>query len=302
LSSEAYSQKTGIFAQSSLDGLWLLVDLLGHEVGIAAQGRRGGVPVDVQGRGVLDHAAVGVIHDHAAVLGEARELVVVELDDVGGHGCERSHVGGGVGTVRRGGHDERGALARDDDLPGGVRAHHGERPGPLEPLARVAHGAHEVTLRGPVPGVLDQVGDDLGVGVAPQRVAGAGEIGAQLLEVLDDAVVDDGDAAAAIQVGVSVPVGRGAVRGPTRVRDAGVAHQVGGAAPLHQGGNPAGALHAVQLAVTGEDVDPRRVIAAVLKGGKAGEQVVLRLLLSRVANDSTHVSVSSGRHGLSSLL
>ena len=47
------------------------------------------------------------------------------------------------------------------------------------------------------------------------------QLGAQLEVVLDDAVVDDDDVAAAVAVRVGVVVGRLAVRGPARVADAG---------------------------------------------------------------------------------
>ena len=45
------------------------------------------------------------------------------------------------------------------------------------------------------------------------------------LEVLDDAVVDDGQLTVATNMGVSVDVGRRAVRGPAGVADAGLARR-----------------------------------------------------------------------------
>ena len=42
--------------------------------------------------------------------------------------------------------------------------------------------------------VVDQVGDDLGVGLAFEDVAGGLQLGAQFVVVLDDAVVDQRDA------------------------------------------------------------------------------------------------------------
>ena len=62
--------------------------------------------------------------------------------------------------------------------------------------------------------------DDLGVGLGDERVAFALQLLLQLEIVLDDAVVDDDDAAGAVAVRVGVLLGRPAVRGPARVADA----------------------------------------------------------------------------------
>ena len=68
--------------------------------------------------------------------------------------------------------------------------------------------------------VLDDVGDDFGVGFGLEFVALGDE---RLLErevVLDDAVVDDDEGSGAVAVRVGVLFGRAAVGGPARVADA----------------------------------------------------------------------------------
>ena len=60
--------------------------------------------------------------------------------------------------------------------------------------------------------------DHLGVGVGAELRALALELVAQLAEILDDAVVDDGEAVGG--VGMGVAFGRPAVGGPARVADA----------------------------------------------------------------------------------
>ena len=71
--------------------------------------------------------------------------------------------------------------------------------------------------------LLDQVRDDLGVGLGDERVPLALQLVLELEVVLDDAVVDDDDAAGAVAVRVGVLLGRPAVRRPARVADAVVA-------------------------------------------------------------------------------
>ena len=67
---------------------------------------------------------------------------------------------------------------------------------------------------------LDQVRDDLGVGLGDEHVALPLQLVLQLEVVLDDAVVDDDDLAGAVAVRVRVLLGRASVRGPAGVADA----------------------------------------------------------------------------------
>ena len=71
-----------------------------------------------------------------------------------------------------------------------------------------------------VVGLLDEVRERLGVRVGSEDVAALAQAVAQLLEVLDDAVVDDRDLARAVGVGMGVEVIRPAVRRPARVGEA----------------------------------------------------------------------------------
>ena len=65
--------------------------------------------------------------------------------------------------------------------------------------------------------------DDLGVGLRCEHNPGSGELVAELGEILDDPVVDDGDGAVLAHMGVRVDVCRTAVSRP-----AGVANTDGG--------------------------------------------------------------------------
>ena len=68
--------------------------------------------------------------------------------------------------------------------------------------------------------LLDEVGDDLGVGVRLEDVTRLAQLVGELPPVLDDAVVDDGDRAGAVGVRVGVLLGRVPVGRPTGVPDA----------------------------------------------------------------------------------
>ena len=265
----------------------LLVNLLEHKVGITALFCHVQVPVDVGDLG-LDNVAglVGVLDACGRKLGK---LTVLEHHDIAGGVDERDDVGGDIGAgLARADHD-RGILAGHGDHAGLVSAHDGQTIGTDHVGASLAHGGHQVVRLG--ISLFDQMREDLGIGLALKVVAAALQLFAQLGEVLDDAVVDDGDTTVAAGVGVSVNDGGLAVGGPTGVADTAgsVAVDVGKLA-----------LQARDLAHAADDVEVRRgalahlerdargVIAAILHTLEACDQDVLCNIRAGVADNSAH--------------
>ena len=77
--------------EQALDGLGLLGDLLGHEVGPTAQARRGGVPIDMENlRG--DRGSLGIDKLDSAVGTHAADLAVCQHDHVMCHTKEHREV------------------------------------------------------------------------------------------------------------------------------------------------------------------------------------------------------------------
>lgn len=118
---------------------------------------------------------------------------------------------------------------------------------------------------------------------------------AELREVLDDAVVDDGDAAVAAHVRVRVGGGGAPVGGP-----AGVADATGGALliALEFGGEAGDLAHAADhveagLPVGASDLErhARRVVASVLHACQALDEDLLRLVLAGESDDAAHTVV-----------
>ena len=112
--------------------------------------------------------------------------------------------------------EQRAALPCADDTSAFARRNDGNRVRTLESRDRMPDRREQITAALAMPVRMDEVRDDLGVGLRPENVAARPQRVAQLLVILDDAIVNDGDLAAG-QMRMRV-VGRGRpVRGPARV-------------------------------------------------------------------------------------
>ena len=213
------------------DRAGLLVDLLEHEVAEAAALDLAGLPVERHHR-ALDRPAVGVEH--------ARALVAVTTAMSPSSRWTQRRVSGMTAAGSRGddvlavaeADHQRRPVAEGDDgagVGGGDRRH---RVLALQP----ACGRPAPPAGRSAPVSRQQVGDHLGVGVRREDDAGRRDLRAQLAVVLDDAVVDDGDAARRASVcGWALrSVGR-AVGGPAGVAEAEVAVDPGSRTPSRPG-------------------------------------------------------------------
>ena len=180
------------------------------------------VPEDAL-RLAFDEVAVEV-GELDAVEGEDGHFAVVEEDDVAGVMKNSGDVGGYEVFAFADADDDRWAEAGGDDLVRFERAEDAEGEGSGEALDGFSDCFFEGDGRSRCFGdhlnLLDQVGDDLGVGFGDEDVALGGELALELEVVFDDAVVDDDDASGAIAVGVGVLFGGAAVGGPAGVADA----------------------------------------------------------------------------------
>ena len=82
-----------------------------------------------------------------------------------------------------------------------------------------AEGLGEAHARGELP--FEHVGNDFAVCLGGAGMAFDCELLAELAVVLDDAVVDDGDGAGAVEVGMGIVLDRGAMGCPAGMADPG---------------------------------------------------------------------------------
>ncbi len=269
--------------------LGLLVDLLEHEVLVAALLGGLGRPVDRRHVTLADDPVD--IGDRDAPRSQVGDVAVLEEDDPVGMGEDRGHVRGEEALAVAEADDERHVLAGPDEPVALADMHDHERVRALEQAQGMADGVGQVAL----VRLLDEVGDRLGVGLGGEGVAARLEPVPQLAEVLDDPVVDDRDLAGAVAVGMGVQVVRAAVGRPAGVGEADgrVRRAVGdGGLEVDQ---LAGPLLDEQVAGVVHERDARRIVAAVLEPLEALDQDRARLPRAGVADDAAHTVTSSAR-------
>src|SRR5260370_33471528 len=137
---------------------------------------------------------------------------------------------------------------------------------------------------------FDQVGQHLGIRLGTESMTLLRQFRAQLGVVLNDTVVDDGQHAATISMGMGVHIVGATMRGPARVSDAeGTRGRMG---TIFERGHKVGdfACPAVYFEGSsgGQDGDASRVLAAIFEFAQAIKQYGSNVgaLLAHVTNDT----------------
>ena len=224
----------------------LLEDLLEHEVLVAGLLGHDRIPQHALRR-LRDRPAEEVGELDAGARDD-RHLLVAEEDDVARVAEDRGDVRRDEELAVAEADDDRRAVADGDDLFRIVGRDQHQREQPAHQQQRAPHRVLEAVV---LHLALDEVRDDLGVGLGDERVPLALQLLLQIEIVLDDAVVDDDDLAGAVAVRMRVLLGRPAVRRPARVADAVVAGERIGADDLLEVRQLAGAAAQVDGAVAG---------------------------------------------------
>ena len=268
-------------AQSVGDGLGLLVDLLQHEVAVAALLRGHRVPGDPPD-GAGDRAPLRV-QDAEPVGPDLGDLAVFHKGHVTRVLQQRRDVRGDEGLpVARAHDDGRGVLGDDEPLRVAPAEEH-QGVGAVDLPDGLAHRVEQI--HPPRGLLLGQVGDELGVGIRGQRRATPEQGLLEFQVVLDDAVVHHNRVAGPVRVGVGL--GRASVGGPAGVADAGM--PLDGRAGEERFKAREFALGAPQRdAAAVQDGDTGRVVAPVLQLPQAIDQHRGGVAPADISYDSAH--------------
>jgi len=266
------------------------MDLLFHEVPVIAllhQSRGGG-----HGAHSPLHRCAARIEDQRLIVVDGDVVALLQIGDAVGERPDRQGVGADEHLALAITDHQRTAAPRAHDQ--GVVALHQHADG--VGAGQAGEGGlqrRERRLSG-LDLAVDQVGDDLGVGVAGEYPALRDQFALQFGEVLDDPVVHDCHPAR--DLGVGVAGGGRAVGGPAGMADAGETGQRLCAQGVLQGADLAGRAAPVQPASL-DGRHARRIIAAVFQPPQAVDQPLRDRGLADDANDAAHFATTSARLG-----
>ena len=185
---------------------------------------------------------------------------------------------------------KRAPLSGGDHLVRLVLVHDHQRIGADDVVEGHGNGLLPADLAG-VHHILDQLDDDLGVGLALEMVALAGQFGLQGLIVLDDAVVDQGQPAVLGIMRMGIHVARLAVRRPAGVSDAGRAgHVLSAANPLQVLDLSLGLVDG-QVSPFADERHAGAVVSPIFKPSQPFDQDRKGFTPSHVTYDSAHMSL-----------
>ena len=243
------------------------------------------------------HARADLRDGPARIVGEFdasrrdhRHFLVAQKHDVARVRKDGGDVGGDEELTVAETDDDRRAVPDRDDLVRVVGGNEHQREQPAHVEERAPHGVLEAVI---LHLALDEVRDDLGIGLRDEPMAFGFELTLQVEVILDDAVVHDDDPSRAIAVRVRVLLGRTAVRRPPRVADAVLAVDRVDRDGFLQPRQLAGAAPQLDRAVA-DDGDARRVVAAILQAAETVDQDRKDLLLADIPDDPAHGCISRG--------
>ncbi len=214
---------------------------------------------------------------------EHDEVAVLEIADLARERRERDGIRAEIHLAVAIADGERRALARSDQQVFLAREQEREREGALEPRQRHRDRGDRAGAFRHLVG--DEMSDDLGVGLGQELGAAALQLGAQLGEILDDAVVDDGDAVGRVRMGVDLV--RTAVGRPAGVADAdGARERLLGKPDLEVAELTLGA--AAGKAAGLERRYARRIVAAVFQALQSIDHARRDRRLTEDSDDSAH--------------
>ena len=274
-------QGVDIGGDGALAALRLVMDLLFHEVPVVALLHQGGRRGDHLHRPL--HGLAGSVEHLSPLVVDRRVVAVLQIDHLVGEGADRQGVGADEHLALAVAQHQGRAVAGGEDHVTLAEHQHAQGVGSREPPGRGGEGLERRHALDQV--LVDQMGHHLGVGLAGEHPALADQLGLQLGEILDDAVVHHRHPAGDVRVGVLL-VGR-AVGSPAGVADAGPGVQRVLLQHRLQFAQLARRPAALELAVDHRR-HPGGVVAAVLQPLQALDQPGHNLGPADDADDAAH--------------
>src|SRR5580700_7704569 len=228
---------------------------------------------------------IAEVFENKFVSFEDRQFVVVDIDDFFGVFDDGRGVAGQEMFALSDTDYQRGTLTRGDDGIGVVAVEEDDDVGADHPSKGDTDGFFEAAAV-VLLDFFNKVEEDFGVGVALKVIAFLDQFVLELGEVLDDAVVDHGEAAAGGAVGVGVAVVGLPMRRPAGVAHSGVGVEVFADEAVFKFGDLSFLLVYAEVSV--EKGDAGAVITAVFEAFEAFQDDWISFSGSDISDDATH--------------
>ena len=273
--------------QGALHHRGLLVDFLEHEVAeLALVGGFGAIAI-LHGF-ALDGLAIDIPDLHA-VTADLGDVALLQVHEAVGNLAQRQLVGRQEVLAQAQADHQRAATASGNQA---VRLLHAYQRQAIGTVQALDCGLERVSQVGNgLEGVVDQVDDDLGVGLGGEHITQALEFFTQLFVVFDNAVVHDRHFVTR-EMRVGIAFGRRAVGSPAGVSNAQLADQRLGCIGSVKFGDLADATAALQFTLLGINGQASTVVPTVLEALEAFDEDGGDVSFSYGTNDSTHVYCS----------
>ena len=272
------------------DGLGLFVNLLEHEMRIAALFELRNAHLQLLD---VDPAFVVVQRDdlQRLVAVDDGDLPVVHIDEILRILDDRRGVGAEKVLAPADADGHRAALARRDDLVAVVLLNHGDGIGTDHLTERLLHGFEQRTGVGRAD-IFDQVHQHLRIGAAAERVAVLFERIFQHPVIFDDSVVYQGDILRLGAVRMGIDVVRDTMRRPACVRDADISAQLLPREEMFEVRDLALAFVNVERTVLIDHRHTRAVVTAVFQPVQTFQQDRTGFAPADISYNPTHNSFS----------
>ena len=201
-------------AQGILESLRLFVDFLQHEVVEAALFSCFSVPIDDKDL-LADGIAVHIGNPYVILLDDS-DFTIIHDVRIAGIAEDGRDIRGDIVFAFAEANDEGIILLAADNLIRFSLAHEYERIGAAQAFEDLADRARKIA----VVHIGAEMCDDFRIGFGFEVIALFDEFILQFHVVFDDAIVDDGEFALFVRMGMSIQIGRAAVGRPTRMADA----------------------------------------------------------------------------------
>ena len=230
------------------------------------------------------HMVAVEIGELDAIRRQDRDIAVREEKHIASVSQNRGHIGRNKVFALAQTDHHRGTFAGRDDLIRIATAQHGQR----EYAAQFLHSLTHSLLQIAVEILLDEVSDDLGIGLGLENVSFLLELLLQGQIVLDDAVMDNHNIAGTIAMRVRVLFSRAPMCRPAGVADAVRAVNRVDLKNVFEIPQLAGRTANAQGLIVLKNRNPGRVVAAVLKTFQAIQNDGDSSLRANVPDYSTH--------------